>query len=579
MISQISFKNYKAFKNGEIKIKPITILLGANSVGKSSVVQLLLMLQQTALSNKYKSALKLHGEFVSLGENENIFNKKNTENDLEISFDFKDSNLFNLITKELYNDLETSLTMRLDIFRSILKHYSRNKPDNDLFENAIIPTKSKNFKSKDEFLQQVEKLSKLAKYVEQNEIIINDDDDDDEDNFILSPHFRRFLLPEAENIDDLYKSNLGDSYELFQRLQKIKNKEFNISFRIKNIYSKKNNVLKISSVKISNDNKCIFDLKFEINKAKAQYTNVIIKSDFLDNDKFFFTSKKKDFLKKIQYDSTLFYLFLPSDNEVDFPEFVVNESFIPSISSIINSIFSSALFTLRRNFKKEMINYVSPLRAHPKRYYFLDKAKINTFLDTLDGNSLTEILKENDLVKSKVNNWLERFNLSVNVSTLEDVIHKLKIKQNDLSLDITDVGFGISQVLPVIVQGFLSYQKSLTIIEQPEIHLHPKMQADLADLFIDIIYTDNKQNPSKFLIIETHSEYLLKRLRRRMAEKKRVKTSDVAIYFFDPKSQDDNGCCIEEREISKEGAFEWPKNFYSGELLQDTIEFIKHQGY
>lgn len=226
-----------------------------------------------------------------------------------------------------------------------------------------------------------------------------------------------------------------------------------------------------------------------------------------------------------------------------------------------------------------MINYVSPLRAHPKRYYFLDRAKINTVLDTLDGNSLTEILKENDSIKSKVNEWLMKFNISVNVATLEDVIHKLKVRQNNLSLDITDVGFGISQVLPVIVQGFLSSANSLTIIEQPEIHLHPKMQADLSDLFIDIIY-DEKKKPFKFLIIETHSEYLLKRLRRRMAEGK-ISPKNVSIYFFcaEDDSNEESANRIEEKIIGNEGGFEWPKNFYSGELLKDTTEFIKRQGY
>ena len=68
----------------------------------------------------------------------------------------------------------------------------------------------------------------------------------------------------------------------------------------------------------------------------------------------------------------------------------------------------------------------------------------------------------------------------------EEIIHKLKIIQNGLSLDITDVGFGVSQVLPVIVQGFFAKSGSLTLIEQPEVHLHPRMQADLGDLFIDI---------------------------------------------------------------------------------------------
>ena len=77
--------------------------------------------------------------------------------------------------------------------------------------------------------------------------------------------------------------------------------------------------------------------------------------------------------------------------------------------------------------------------------------------------------------------------MRVTVKEFKDIIHNIKINQNNLDLDITDVGFGISQVLPILVQGFMSNNKSLTLIEQPEIHLHPKMQADLADLFIDIL--------------------------------------------------------------------------------------------
>ena len=203
----------------------------------------------------------------------------------------------------------------------------------------------------------------------------------------------------------------------------------------------------------------------------------------------------------------------------------------------------------------------------------MDKSNINTVLDTLDGNSLTEVLKENDTVRNLVNDWLGRFGLKVDVSTLQDVIHKLKIHQNTLDLDITDVGFGISQILPVIVQGFLSFKGSLTMVEQPEIHLHPKMQADLADLFIDVVKSTN--NEKKFLLIETHSEYLLRRLRRRIAEGL-ISSDDIAIYFVSPPKNVDASSEILEKEVAVNGSFEWPEDFYADELKKDTTEFIKH---
>ena len=159
---------------------------------------------------------------------------------------------------------------------------------------------------------------------------------------------------------------------------------------------------------------------------------------------------------------------------------------------------------------------------------------------------MTEILKENNTIKENVNNWLSKFGLKVDVSTIQDVVHQLKIHQHTLDLDITDVGFGISQILPIIVQGFLSFKGSLTMVEQPEIHLHPKMQAELADLFIDIVnrkvesQRKNKKaldNGQKYLLIETHSEYLLKRLMRRINEKV-IASDQVAVYFIEPPKEE-----------------------------------------
>lgn len=162
--------------------------------------------------------------------------------------------------------------------------------------------------------------------------------------------------------------------------------------------------------------------------------------------------------------------------------------------------------------------------------------------------------------------------MRLDVFQVKDVIHNLRVQQKEVLLDITDVGFGVSQILPIIIQGFLSKTNSITLIEQPEIHLHPKMQADLADLFIGFIQNKNKQAYKK-IIVETHSEYLLKRLRRRISSNE-IPSSDVAIYLFEPL---EFGTNIRRLIVSDTGNFEWPKNFYEGDLLDDTIEFLKNQ--
>lgn len=364
-------------------------------------------------------------------------------------------------------------------------------------------------------------------------------------------------------------------YEFLTKLREvIKEDVFNLSFELQFVKSnKKEDVLKIREMSLIYKDLSVVTVDFTLNKNNSSYGDINIVSDFINEQDLFDNKIKKEFLSLINFDSTIFS-WPPSINrnrDLFFGNF--NDQKLSLTTYIISIIINRAVSFVRSQFTRELINHVSPLRAHPKRYYFLDKSNINTVLVTLDGNSLTEVLKENDTVRNLVNDWLGRFGLKVDVSTLQDVIHKLKIHQNTLDLDITDVGFGISQILPVIVQGFLSFKGSLTMVEQPEIHLHPKMQADLADLFIDVVKSIN--NEKKFLLIETHSEYLLRRLRRRIAEGL-ISSDDIAIYFVSPPKNVDASSEILEKEVADNGSFEWPEDFYADELKKDTTEFIKH---
>lgn len=568
MIKEIGFKNYKAFNEGVLEIKPITILIGANSVGKSSILQLLLMLQQTALSQNYKSTLRLHGEFAGLGENENIFKDKDATKDIVLSFRFQDKQLFSLLKGEMLEELTHSIIRPLSYLTNFYYHTTQEKSINiKLSQKSKRVLRKDIWESREDFIDAINEIEQLKNEIkkislksknDKEKILVNDID---------------FLIKSTSNFDKFLAGDIdyGTLYDFIKSLNGIVNDEFKLEFNITNFKCEKEDSLKTTRICLSNNDQIILELLFELDSKKSCYLDFDIRSDFFQGN-LKTNTVKEELLKNISFDSTLFSLF-KKDVVVNYP---YEQDELTLVNNVIVRILSKAINNVKRDFSRELINYVSPLRAHPKRYYFLDKANINTTLDTLDGDSLTEILKENHIVKNKVNKWLKNFNLAVDVSTLQDVIHKLKIKQNGLNLDITDVGFGISQVLPVIVQGFLSFSNSLTIIEQPEIHLHPKMQADLADLFIDIIHSDSPEQTSKYLLIETHSEYLLKRLRRRISEGDKISANDVAIYFIHPKDGRNTGI-IERKEITSHGEFDWPKDFYAGELLKDTIEFIKNQ--
>ncbi len=575
MLNQLSFDNYKAFEHGELKIKPFTILLGANSVGKSSIMQLLLLLQQTAQSERYyQSALKLHGGYVNLGEGLNLLREKNKKNTLSLKIDFNDESMARELRE--YND---------DFCKEFVAFSGMVQEINDIEEK----TKSTRLKDKLNRLKLNESIDKyFIGYMHTNDItskidkkffysLVNDtyafmkniEPDRLSNKESRSLRFYRYALRRPSGINHFrqLKENKDEyliSFDLINGLVKNLDKNFSIKYNI-TIHDK---ILVIKEVSFQNNGVEFLNLNFELKENK--YALSKLNSKYIDNRKF----SKETFNKVMSvFDNprTIFSFIKEYQSHVDIDSGDEESVFCRTLQFILTTVNES----IHYYFSGNNINYVSPLRAHPKRYYFLDKAKVNTFVDTLDGDAIAEILKEDVALKRQVNTWFKKFNLRVNVEHLEDVIHKLQISQNSLKLDITDVGFGISQVLPVIIQGFLSKENSLTLIEQPEIHLHPKMQAELADLFIDILSNKKKRGAPKCLVIETHSEYLLKRLRRRISEG-HISADEVAIYLIDPQDGK-KGADMKELEIEEKGHFKWPVDFYGGDLLEDTVEFLKNQ--
>ena len=137
---------------------------------------------------------------------------------------------------------------------------------------------------------------------------------------------------------------------------------------------------------------------------------------------------------------------------------------------------------------------------------------------------------------------------------------------------ITDVGFGVSQVLPALVQAFYCPPNSTVWMEQPEIHLHPQVQAELADVFISAVQArENGRARNMQLIIESHSEHFLNRLQRRIAEEK-VAPSDVAVYFARRVA---GATKLEPLQLNLYGEIEnWPENFFGDEMADLTARTI-----
>jgi hypothetical protein len=163
---------------------------------------------------------------------------------------------------------------------------------------------------------------------------------------------------------------------------------------------------------------------------------------------------------------------------------------------------------------------------------------------------------------------IERFTVKPVAEGRKDYEVLVKTGQAGAEVKITDVGVGVSQVLPAVVEAFYCPPNATVWMEQPEIHLHPQVQAELADVFISAIHARENGTPRNIqLVIESHSEHFLNRLQRRIAEEV-LKAEEVAIYFA---SRGTAGTRMEPLRLNKYGDIEnWPDHFFGDDMADLT---------
>jgi predicted ATPase len=213
-------------------------------------------------------------------------------------------------------------------------------------------------------------------------------------------------------------------------------------------------------------------------------------------------------------------------------------------------------------------NYISSFRLHPERTYYQrtgDIRKIGHYGEGyVDQILLWELNKKKEF--EELNQILNKLKISKKIksSKLQGGRYEFLVKtyNSSLSSSLLDVGFGISQFLPIIVTDLQLPHKSTLFLSQPEIHLHPSVQADFSNYIVDQVNEKEKR-----YIIETHSEYILNRIRLLLIEGK-IKEDNVKIYHF---INDKEGTKIYEIKINKKGQIlNAPKDFFDTYLI-DTM--------
>ena len=223
------------------------------------------------------------------------------------------------------------------------------------------------------------------------------------------------------------------------------------------------------------------------------------------------------------------------------------------------------------------IFYLGPLRDYPHRQYNWSggspsdvgsrgELTINAILAASEKGNASQMEKGSRKLSFQevVAIRLKEMGL-IHSFTVAEVAMGSNIYQAKVSVDkkspkvlLTDVGFGVSQVLPVIVLLNHVPEGSTVILEQPEIHLHPEVQSGLADAIVGIAETRDLQ-----VIVESHSEHLLRRLQRRVAEE-RISADMVRLYFV---SQESGEACLTDIGLNEYGEImNWPPDFFGDEM-------------
>lgn len=442
MIRSIKLENFKSIQEScEIEMAPITLLMGPNSSGKSSIIKPLLLMKQTADSRDIQRSVQFDGAYVSLGAfHDFVFNHDNSS---QVKFTIN----FEPARPLIWRARTTKRTTSGRVFWKMVRE-------------EIKP----------------------------------------------------------ENVTVIVSLGIGTQEQI---------------------------ITKKTTYRFGDGNTGLF----EIEKVRGERGVYSGKVSYKDEEMAYAPLKKSKFYDMSQ-----------SPRLVEYQ---------PLRRSELGYNLPRLLNYITRQFELMILNiiYLGPLREAPAPLYGGVSERPQD-VGTAGEDAATVLWvgrgerKQKEL-KRKVEKWMDTFEISKRIN-LKKLGPFFQVYLTDWYTGIksnwTDIGFGASQLLPVIIAGYYAQEKSLIIAEQPEIHLHPKAQAKLGDLFIDV----SKEN--KKLVVETHSEHLLGRIQRRIAEGK-IDTNDVALYYCEPSRK---GTIVKRIMIDEYGQLEpkLPAGFFEESYIE-----------
>ncbi len=563
MLREYQLTNFKAFSGPEtIPIRPITLIYGPNSSGKSSILQSLLLLKQTLQDAENPETLLLpKGNLVNLGTyrdfihrhdinqdfsfkvlleidkqtNTNLFNGIFPENSqqnpllgLQVTFNYnKDSTQINFSTIDLFigQDLWPAVVYKTEevtdtnpLYLQLPDNFTTAEPTNAPKTILKIQEINYNYRFWQDWWQRSEKPLANSIFTQFSETLRNPQ------LLFNYPSIKNRLTTELQELQNYLYKNVKQLEQQPPEMRGMVEKRLREITLLMQLWQRFEN--------------------YTFDKAMADISKLNHYS-FLSYRNFLPIA-----LGGMRADESI-------ETEIRYLSGVYKRVWTPDLLSI--TLLACSQF---RRFLENVI-YIGPLRDYPERLYILGNS---TKQVGKSGKMVSDLLFKNPDLLKKVNEQLNRFGLGyeLRVSAFKDdetsedsdvFALRLVDKCSQVNVSILDVGFGISQVLPIIVQSMLSRHTTL-LIEQPEIHIHPRLQAEFGSLLAECIKPPYENN----FIIETHSEHLLLRLQK-LIRKGELKPEDVAVIYVDRTAEGSK--CLELR-IDSEGDFidSWPNGFF-----------------
>lgn len=571
MINKWILNNFKSIGQEEplvLPFRPLTIFTGANSSGKSTILQSILLVTQTLQSPISSRSIILNGWFKKFGSYSDIVNRGDTSKSIKIGFDIKNEETSNPRRFFSWSDDISSVSCNFDIVAGA----DDLQPDLERLELTAC-----DFKGKKETLsvsKDIEHTSKEEKIITENGFSVSDKDflyklvSDRKIRFgyrgmeqelkvigVVLNHFLPNYMISYYNRADKLKMYIRDVFSpgsIFLDINQAEESLFNDTV--------KDRIKKISEDLYNNSrkrNKKIFDAAYKKLQAECtieEFHNLIKASNIKTEEKDKYITQFNEDCKKL------------SDS------FGINRMpmyYQPGVEFV-------------QGYFCDKIKYLGPLREEPKALYPLEsngdvtnvglkgentaavyennKAVTITYVDSASFKDLANvnIIKKTGTLEEAINNWLEYLGVANKIDTHDrgKIGHELKISTDSgVELDLTHVGVGVSQILPILVLSLLAKEGDVIILEQPELHLHPKVQTRLADFFVSM------NAIGKQCIIESHSEYLINRLRYFVAVFDDSKVADDTMIYFVEK--DGGHSKYRPVTINKYGVIEeWPDGFF-----------------